>query len=101
MSATCSEGTYFLVHGVKYAFKYLMCKNYPVHLQRAAGSCLSGKTLIEIGFQVSAGFAKTIDVCHDTTLHHTHYTKFVLTNDAAGSQTGINRPDWYPGDFFA
>lgn len=100
MSAYCSEGNTFIVNGVKYAFTALKCNSYPTHVQRAAGSCLSGKTLIEIGFVVSKGFVKLIEVCHDTTLHHTHYTKFTLTKDAAGSQTGFDRPDWYPGDFF-
>jgi len=42
-----------------------------------------------------------ITACHDTTLHHTIYTKFMLTSDAAGSQTGVDRPDWAQGTFFA
>ena len=100
VTATCSEGTTFVVNGAKHAFSALKCNSYPTHVQRSAGSCLTSKTLIEIGFVVSTGFAKLIEVCHDTTLHHTHYTKFTLTSDAAGSQTGIDRPDWYPGDFF-
>lgn len=90
-----------MVNGVKHAFNALKCQKYPVHTQRAAGSCLSGKTLIEIGFVISTGFSKLIEACHDTTLHHTYYTRFLLTKDAAASQTGIDRPDWYPGDFFS
>lgn len=100
MTATCVDGKQFTVNGVKYDFKSFTCNQWPAHLEKSSGSCLSGKSLIKIGFELSTGFSDIIDVCHDTALHHTIYTKFVLKPDAAGFQSGVDRPDWAKGNYF-
>lgn len=56
--------------------------------------------MVKTGFQINAGFVDLYDACHDTQLHHTYYTKFVLGRDVAGFQTGVPRPDWHEGTFF-
>lgn len=54
-----------------------------------------------IGFDVSVAFIPVMQLCHDTRLHHTHYTEFTLLRDAAGFQRATPRPDWQQGQFFA
>lgn len=100
VQATCVSGTTFAVNGRQYAIRELVCQRWPVHVNRAAGSCLWGKTLVQTGFVVSAGYMHLYDACHDQQLHHTYWTKFVLGKDAAGFQSGTPRPDWSEGAFF-
>lgn len=99
--ATCVSGNTFSVDGTSYTFSELKCNVYPVEEDISSGSCLSGKTLIKVGFTISTGFADVYQACHDVALAHTIYTKFVLTTDAAGFQIGIDRPDWSSGGFFS
>lgn len=69
-------------------------------VNRASGSCLSGQTLVQTGFETSNGFVEAYTGCHSTSLHHTFYTKFVMRPDVAGFQTGVSRSDWEDGNFF-
>lgn len=100
VQATCVSGTTFTVNGRQHSFHDLVCTRWPVHLNRAAGSCLWGKTLVKTGFQISTGFVDLYDACHDEQLHHTYWVKAVLGKDAAGFQSGVPRPDFVPGTFF-
>ena len=70
-------------------------------VQRTSGICLQSRTLVVIGFDVSIAFIPVMQLCHDTRLHHTHYTEFTLLRDAAGFQRATPRPDWQQGQFFA
>lgn len=73
---------------------------WPDHITKASGTCLFGKSLIKIGFQIASGFMEVYEVCHDLKLSHTYYTKFTLGRDAAGAQTGVQRSDWIQGAYF-
>lgn len=100
VTATCVSGTTFTVDGTSYDISQITCNKWPVATDVASGSCLSGNTLIKIGYTISTGFLEAYDVCHDTSRHHTHYTKLILTSDSAAFQSGVDRPDWINGNFF-
>ena len=73
---------------------------WPDFVIDTVGTCLFGKKLLRTGIRISSGFVAFYDVCHDTGLDHTYYTKFILTRDAAGFQSGVARPDWSKLNFF-
>lgn len=73
---------------------------WPDHITKASGTCLFGKSLIKVGFQIASGFMEVYEVCHDLQLSHTYYTRFTLGRDAAGAQTGVQRSDWIQGSYF-
>lgn len=77
-----------------------MFSQWPTHVTKSAGTCLFGKSLIKIGFEISTGFMEVYETCHDINVSHTYYTKFVLGKDAAGAQTGVDRSDWIKGNYF-
>lgn len=99
-TASCSDGKTFTVNGVSRTFSQLSCQQSPNEEDRQSGSCNKG-TLYKIGFSVSTGFVEVYEVCHDASQHHTIWTKFLLTRDAAGFQTGIDRPNWSNGALFS
>lgn len=100
-TAVCVGGTEFTVNGAAHRFNQLVCSRWPEHVNFASGTCMGGRhTLVKTGFRIQSGFVDVYDACHDTTLHHTFYTRFILGRDAAGFQNGVARPDWEQGSFF-
>lgn len=99
-TAVCVGGTDFTVNGSPHTFSQLTCSRWPVHVNFAAGNCIGGRTLVKTGFRIQSGLVDLYDACHDTNLHHTFFTRFTLGRDAAGSQSGVARPDWDQGTFF-
>lgn len=58
------------------------------------GTCLYGKRLYKTAFNISTGLVPLHESCVDTKMRTTIYTKFTLTMDAVGGQTGVKRPSW-------
>lgn len=73
---------------------------WPASKEFNTSKCLDGKTLINIGFEISTGNVILYSTCHDENELHTYYTEFQLTKDAQGLQTRIDRPEWQSGVSF-
>ncbi|XP_073841495.1 uncharacterized protein [Musca autumnalis] len=102
VTANCHGGFTYLVEGQKYNFSDFSCSAWPVHTVRRTGrSCNGGTDLLEVGFDVSDGFLRTMDVCHDEVNEVTRYVHHVLTPSSNGYQKSVNRPSFKPGDFYA
>ncbi|XP_058985161.1 uncharacterized protein LOC101888582 [Musca domestica] len=102
LSAQCLGGFTYLVEGQKYNFSDFSCSAWPVYTARRTGrSCNGGTDLLEVGFDVSEGFLKTMDICHDEINEVTRYVHHVLTPSSNGYQRSVNRPSFKPGDFYA
>lgn len=73
-----------------------MCNNFqwPEHVIYRNGTCLYGKTLYKTAFNISTGLVPLYESCVDTRKRTTVYTKYILTKDALGAQTGVKRPSW-------
>lgn len=97
----CAADNKFTVNGVAYLFNEFYCTNYPVSIPRKTGnSCFNGAAEIEIGFDLTTRFIRTMLACHDLVKEETHYVKYVLTPANDGFQTGFPRPSFITGGFF-
>ena len=101
INVKCAADNKFTVNGIAYLFNEFYCKAYPVSIPRKTGnSCYNGAAEIEIGFDLTTRFIRTILVCHDLVKEETHYVKYVLTPANDGFQTGFPRPVFITGGFF-
>lgn len=102
LTATCWNGMNFIVNGELYNFKNFSCSAWPAYTARRTNrGCNGGTDLLEVGFVLSDGFLKTMDVCHDEINEVTRYVHHVLTPSSAAYQKSVTRPSFKPGDFYA
>jgi len=80
VKAVCVRDKAFNVNGEQRNFSSLTCKRQIEHQakQMSASPCLNKHTPIEIGFNVSSGFIRLIELCRDDTTYTTYYTKFKM-----------------------
>ncbi|XP_047104985.1 LOW QUALITY PROTEIN: uncharacterized protein LOC124754737 [Schistocerca piceifrons] len=103
-TATCVSGTTFSVDGRSYALSDLKCSSLPDSSQRdtqqTCGASAGVYPLLQIGFELSTGFVKLIDICFDDTRLTTLYAQETIVAGIGGYQSGFPRPNWMQGDFF-
>lgn len=77
----CIEDKVFDVNEARHNFSSLVCKSHPEHYAQHTGSppCLDKHSPIEIGFNVSGTFIRTIELCRDDKTYTTYYTKFKMS----------------------
>ncbi|XP_011864503.1 PREDICTED: uncharacterized protein LOC105560214 [Vollenhovia emeryi] len=105
VKAVCIGGKVFDVNGVRENFSSLVCKSHTEHHAKYTGSppCLDRHSPIEIGFNVSGTFIRTIELCRDEKTYRTYYTKFKMTKMIGSYQRSYPRPlrflagRFYPG----
>ncbi|XP_004530581.1 uncharacterized protein LOC101463362 [Ceratitis capitata] len=101
VTAQCLQKQYFLVDGVIYPFSNFSCTDWPAFTARRTGRvCNGGTDLLEVGFELEAGFLQTMDICHDEVNEVTRYVHHVLNPSSAGYQHGVSRPRFITGDFY-
>ncbi|XP_011186392.2 uncharacterized protein LOC105214582 [Zeugodacus cucurbitae] len=102
VTAQCLQKQYFLVDGLIYPFSNFSCTDWPGYTARRTGrTCNGGTDLLEVGFELSAGFLQTMDICHDEVNEVTRYVHHKLNPSSAGYQHGVSRPRFITGDFYA
>ncbi|KAL6422401.1 hypothetical protein ACFW04_010617 [Cataglyphis niger] len=82
-----------------------VCKSHPEHYAQYTGSppCLDRHSPIEIGFNISGTFIRTIELCRDDKTYTTYYTKFKMSKMIESYQKSYPRPSrflagrFYPG----
>lgn len=91
--AVCVKDRLFTVNGERYNFSSFVCNYYPMHDARYMDSsaCLDRHTSMEIGFNVSGAFVRTIELCRDDKTYRTYFTKFKMTEMIRNSQKGFPR----------
>ncbi|KAM0734737.1 hypothetical protein ACS0PU_011556 [Formica fusca] len=103
--AICVEDKVFDVNEARHNFSSLVCKSHPEHYAQHTGSppCLDRHSPIEIGFNVSGTFIRTIELCRDDKTYTTYYTKFKMSKMIGSYQKSYPRPSrflagrFYPG----
>nr|ARW74136.1 double stranded RNA degrading enzyme 3 [Locusta migratoria] len=103
-TATCVSGSTFSVGDQQFALQDLSCSHLPTSTQQDSGQTCGAASgsfpLLQIGFELSAGFVKTIDVCFDDERLATLYSQSTIVAGIGGSQKGFPRRGWKQGDFF-
>ncbi|XP_036327516.1 uncharacterized protein LOC118740129 [Rhagoletis pomonella] len=101
VTAQCLQKKYFLVDGLIYPFANFSCTAWPAYTARRTGRpCNGGTDLLEVGFELEAGFLPTMDICHDEVNEVTRYVHHVLNPSSNGYQHGVSRPSFITGDFY-
>lgn len=102
VTAQCLQKQYFLVDGLIYPFSNFSCTDWPAYTARRTGrSCNGGTDLLEVGFELAAGFLQNMDICHDEVNEVTRYVYHKLNPSSSGYQHGVSRPRFITGDFYA
>ncbi|XP_077272944.1 salivary endonuclease-like [Temnothorax americanus] len=104
VEAVCIGGKVFDVNGVRQYFSSLVCKSHPEHHAKYTSSppCLGRHSPIEIGFNVSGTFIRTIELCRDEKTYTTYYTKFKMTKMIGSYQRSYPRPGKFlAGNFYS
>ncbi|XP_070156141.1 uncharacterized protein [Polyergus mexicanus] len=93
VKAICVEDKVFDVNEARHNFSSLVCKSHPEHYAQYTGSpsCLDRHSLIEIGFNVSGTFIRTIELCRDDKTYTTYYTKFKMSKMIGNYQKSYPR----------
>ncbi|XP_018306713.1 uncharacterized protein [Mycetomoellerius zeteki] len=105
VEAVCVRDKVFDVKGVHQYISSLVCKSHPEHHAEYTSTlpCFGRHSPIEIGFNVSGTFIRTIELCRDEKTYITYYTKFKMTKMIESYQRGYPRPSkflagkFYPG----
>ncbi|XP_072749101.1 salivary protein Tsal2A-like isoform X2 [Anoplolepis gracilipes] len=103
--AICVKDKVFDVNEARHNFSFLVCKSHPQHYAKYMDSppCLDRHSPIEIGFNVSGTFIRTIELCRDDKTYTTYYTKFKMSKMIGSYQRSYPRPSrfltggFYPG----
>lgn len=93
VEAICIAGKVFDVNGVSQDFSSLVCESHAEHHAEYMDSlpCLGRHSPIEIDFNVSGTFIRTIELCRDEEAYTTYYTKFKMTKMIGSSQRSYPR----------
>lgn len=93
VKAVCVKDKMFDVNGIRSNFSSLVCKSHTWHFAKRTGSppCLERHSPIEIGFNVSGSFIRTIELCRDDKTYTTYYTKFKMSKMIGSYQRSYPR----------
>ncbi|XP_043499677.1 uncharacterized protein LOC122522556 [Polistes fuscatus] len=103
VKATCVRNQIFNVNGENTNFSSLTCHHLPENMARRTNSwCYDDKSAhVEIGFNLTTGFLRIIELCRNEETYNTYYTKFRMTKWIDGYQRSYPRPwKWTAGDYF-
>lgn len=89
----CVKDKVFDVNEARHNFSSLVCKSHPEHYAKHTGSlpCFDRHSPIEIGFNVSSIFIRTIELCRNDKTYTTYYTKFKMSKMIESYQQGYPR----------
>lgn len=102
-SATCAtSGSTLQVGTLSLGYSSLGCSSAVKETIKETGTCVSGGTQIEIGWQVSTTFINQITICHVKSTANTLYSVDTVwgANVAADDKSNL-RPSFRKGAFFA
>lgn len=93
VKAICVQDKVFDVNEVRHNFSSFVCKSQPEHYAKYMDSppCLDRHSPIEIGFNVSGTFIRTIELCRDDKTYTTYYTKFKMSKMIGSYQRNYPR----------
>ena len=100
--AECLTESIFTVDGVDYNLKQLRCVKNAYHTARRTQiECFDDSFLSEIGFKIDESrFLKTMDICHDEKLGHTHYVHYLMSPANIAYQKSNPRPSFIQGSYY-
>jgi len=93
VKAICVEDKLFDVNNTHQYFSTLVCKSNIEHYAKYMDTplCPDIHSSIEIGFNVSGTFIRTIELCRDDETYATYYTKFKMTKMIGSYQRSYPR----------
>lgn len=103
VSTTCNSGINFEFRGESVPITQFQCTHVPQSIIREVGTCSSGHSRLQIGYETSFGtFIRLIDICFDDTNYKTSYVNYTLVDGIEKRQgiqqvSNVNEPNYYTG----
>lgn len=101
ITAQCLKNYDYLVNGKIYNISSFRCSAWPAYTANRTGRlCNGGTDLLKIGFNISTGFLKTMDVCFDEINEMTRYVHHKLNPSSIFYHESVPVPKFLEGDFY-
>ncbi|XP_030371966.1 uncharacterized protein LOC115622210 [Scaptodrosophila lebanonensis] len=102
LTAQCLGNQSYLAEGLEVAFNRFSCQSWPTYVALRTGQeCAGGTELVNIGFDVAAGFLPHIELCFDELTQITRYVRYELTPANVAYQRDVSQPGFLRGDFYS
>lgn len=102
LTARCLDNQLFEAEGSQVAIGGFSCQAWPSYEAIRSGyACEGGTELLQIGFNVAAGFLPQLEICYDELEQITRYVRYELTPANVAYQRGVAQPGYLRGDFYS
>ncbi|XP_037721947.1 uncharacterized protein LOC119554916 [Drosophila subpulchrella] len=101
LTARCVGDQLYEAEGQRVNIRGFVCQSWPTYVAvRSGESCEGGTDLVQIGFDVSAGFLSHVELCYNQLEQISKYARYELTPANVAYQKGVAEPGYLRGDFY-
>ncbi|EDW94353.1 uncharacterized protein LOC6533941 [Drosophila yakuba] len=101
LTARCVGDQLYEAEGQRISIRGFVCQSWPTYAAvRTGESCQGGTDLVQIGFDVAAGFLGHVELCYDQQEQISRYARYELTPANVAYQKGVAQPGYLRGDFY-
>ncbi|XP_016997013.3 uncharacterized protein [Drosophila takahashii] len=101
LTARCLGDQLYEAEGQRVNIRGFVCQSWPTYVALRSGeSCPGGTDLVQIGFDVAAGFLSHVELCYDQQEQISKYARYELTPANVAYQRGVAQPGYLRGDFY-
>ncbi|XP_020799874.1 uncharacterized protein LOC110177474 [Drosophila serrata] len=101
LTARCIGNQLYEAEGQQVGIRGFVCQSWPTYeAVRSGETCEGGTDLVQIGFDVAAGFLSHLEICYDQQEQISRYARYELTPANVAYQRGVAQPGYLRGDFY-
>ncbi|EDX10296.1 uncharacterized protein LOC6737883 [Drosophila simulans] len=102
LTARCVGDQLYEAEGQQVNIRGFVCQSWPTYAAvRSGQSCAGGTDVVQIGFDVAAGFLSHVELCYDQQEQISRYARYELTPGNVAYQKGVAQPGYLRGDFYS
>ncbi|EDW41321.1 uncharacterized protein LOC6605502 [Drosophila sechellia] len=102
LTARCVGDQLYEAEGQRINIRGFVCQSWPTYAAvRSGQSCAGGTDVVQIGFDVAAGFLSHVELCYDQQEQISRYARYELTPANVAYQKGVAQPGYLRGDFYS
>ncbi|XP_017081340.1 uncharacterized protein LOC108114738 [Drosophila eugracilis] len=101
LTARCVADQLYEAEGEQVNIRGFVCQSWPTYVALRSGeACEGGTDLVQIGFDVAAGFLSHVELCYDQQEQISRYARYELTPANVAYQRGVAQPGYLRSDFY-
>ncbi|KAM8708618.1 hypothetical protein ACLKA7_015569 [Drosophila subpalustris] len=101
LTARCLGNQLYEAEAQEVGIRSFSCQTWPSYeAVRTGNRCEGGTELLQIGFNVAAGFLPQLELCYDEQAQITRYAHYELTPANVAYQLDVAQPGYLRGDFY-